>query len=370
MAKPADDTQQGLPVYLAGEDARVTRELEEIRVLLTEIKTESARQNQKYDSMDERYKTHKRNPEARLSDVVNVVDGMLKLTRQRDLMVSQIEVLAAKEKTLARLHDIIVYAQRFAGELPVDPITVGALEEGRMDELSRAVLSAQEETRRELAKAVHDGPAQSFSGLILQANIVERHLGRGDDPAAKEELGRLVGSIRSSLELTKGFIFQVRPMVLDDLGLVPTLRRSTADRARHSGVPVSFESLGPDRRMPDDIESGFFRLVDEAVQGLITMKPQSIDLTLDWDEDALIARFAVTRPPIDPNEGADLPPALAAMIAEQPTAVDRARSAGVPGGVMPAAVWQQIQQRMRMVNASLGTRDEGNIIEAMIHFAD
>src|SRR3712207_5490071 len=108
--------------------------------------------------------------------------------------------------------------------------------------LSRVVLTAQEDLRREIARAMHDGPAQSLTNIVLQAQIVERLLDR--DPAlAKNELRLLVGMVQNTLEATKNFIFDVRPMVLDDLGLVPTVRRAARDRGRRAHVAVEFESL-------------------------------------------------------------------------------------------------------------------------------
>ena len=111
---------------------------------------------------------------------------------------------------------------------------------------------------------MHDGPAQSLTNIVLQAQIVERLVAR--DPArAGGEVRQLVAMVQQTLEATKSFIFDVRPMVLDDLGLVPTLRRAARERGRRAGVPVEFESIGPDRRLPMDLESGLFRILDEAL---------------------------------------------------------------------------------------------------------
>ena len=74
--------------------------------------------------------------------------------------------------------------------------------------------------------------------------------------------------VQRTLEATKTFIFDVRPMVLDDLGLVPTLRRVARDRSRRAQVPVEFDSLGTDRRLPMELESAVFRIVDESVAAL------------------------------------------------------------------------------------------------------
>ena len=82
--------------------------------------------------------------------------------------------------------------------------------------------------------------------------------------------------VQQTLEATKTFIFDVRPMVLDDLGLVPTLRRAARERGRRAGVEVAFDSLGPDRRLPMDLESGLFRMIDEAMAAYLSVRPEHV----------------------------------------------------------------------------------------------
>src|SRR5205814_8992408 len=132
--------------------------------------------------------------------------------------------------------------------------------------MSRIVLNAQEDLRREIARAMHDGPAQSLTNIVLQAQIVERLFGRDPD-GARGELHLLTSMVQQTLEATKSFIFDVRPMDLDDLGLVPTLRRAARDRGRRAGIPVEFDSVGPDRRIDVDLERSLFRIIDEATTG-------------------------------------------------------------------------------------------------------
>ena len=139
--------------------------------------------------------------------------------------------------------------------------------------MSRIVLSAQEDLRREIARAMHDGPAQSLTNIVLQAQIVERLVGR-DPTVARGELRLLVAMVQQTLDATKSFIFDVRPMVLDDLGLVPTLRRAARERGRRARIPVEFDSIGQDRRFPVDQESGVFRIVDEALAAFLGGEPR------------------------------------------------------------------------------------------------
>ena len=99
--------------------------------------------------------------------------------------------------------------------------------------VSRLLLGAQEDLRREISRAMHDGPAQSLTNIVLQAQIVERLV--ASDPASARRGPRARAMVQQTLDATKSFIFDVRPMVLDDLGLVPTLRQGGRDRGGGSG---------------------------------------------------------------------------------------------------------------------------------------
>ena len=147
--------------------------------------------------------------------------------------------------------------------------------------------------RREIARAMHDGPAQSLTNIVLQAQIVE-HLVANDPEKASGEARQLVAMVQQTLDATKSFIFDVRPMVLDDLGLVPTLRRSARDRGRRAGVPVEFESMGQDQRLPMDLESGLFRILDEALAAYLGSRAERVVLKLDWS-DRVEARLSASR---------------------------------------------------------------------------
>ena len=103
---------------------------------------------------------------------------------------------------------------------------------------------------------------------------------------ARGELRLLVQMVQQTLDATKNFIFDVRPMVLDDLGLVPTLRRATRERGRRAHVPVEFESLGTDRRLPMDFESTVFRILDEALAAYLALGPDRVTLTARLDRRA------------------------------------------------------------------------------------
>ena len=149
--------------------------------------------------------------------------------------------------------------------------------------IKRLMQAAQEDLRRDISRAMHDGPAQSLTNIVLQAQILER-LFESDRDAARTELQELVAMVQRTLEATKTFIFDVRPMVLDDLGLVPTLRRVARDRSRRAHLPVDFDSLGADRRLSMELETAVFRMVDEAVAAYAELHAGRIGIGLDWGE--------------------------------------------------------------------------------------
>ena len=83
------------------------------------------------------------------------------------------------------------------------------------------IITAQEEERQRLARDIHDGPAQSMSNIILKCEICEKFL-TVDVEKAKQQIAELKGLIKASLQEIRRIIFDLRPMSLDDLGLVPT----------------------------------------------------------------------------------------------------------------------------------------------------
>ena len=200
---------------------------------------------------------------------------------------------------------------------------------------------------------MHDGPAQSLTNIVLQAQIVERLV--ATDPArAGDEVRQLVAMVQQTLEATKSFIFDVRPMVLDDLGLVPTLRRAARERGRRVGVPVDFDTLGPEQRLPMDLESGLFRMLDEAMAAYLSARAERVSIRLDWSE-RVEARVSASRAAAElradmtPEAGTDgdLPPALAAMMedrrADARDAIEAARRDAIV--VLPPSTWREIQGR-------------------------
>jgi two-component system sensor histidine kinase DegS len=379
-----------LAARMAEETVRLDKELTEVELLIAQARTEATRHETRRAAAAEKLTaalvaaTARGEPPA---DMTELNAQLVLLTKRAALMETQVDVLEGKQRALTRFRDAVAgYAGELAAvpeasaELGTAPSGKGgrkaAATNGAADPIgslppavSRLLLGAQEDMRREIARAMHDGPAQSLTNIVLQAQIVER-LFRTDPARASHEVGQLVSMVQQTLDATKSFIFEVRPMVLDDLGLVPTLRRAARDRGRRAGVAVDFESMGQDRRLPMDLESGLFRILDEALAGYLEARAERIVFRLDWSADQLDAAMTASRTAVEAKSAVgpdavaskDLPPALAAMMEERRADARTAAETAQRNSIveLPSTTWREIQGRASPLGLTVELSSDGS----------
>jgi two-component system sensor histidine kinase DegS len=185
------------------------------------------------------------------------------LRARRDELQMRIK---AAEKQIERAETIVsqmdVVLQYLSGDL--NQVT-RLLESAKNRQLlGLKIILAQEEERKRIAREIHDGLAQSLANVVLRSEIAERMLVRQDYPAVKQELFDLKGQVRDGLEEVRKIIFNLRPMALDDLGLVPTLRKFMQDYEDKTKIRTKFELQGIETRLPSGMEVAIFRLIQEA----------------------------------------------------------------------------------------------------------
>jgi two-component system sensor histidine kinase DegS len=134
-------------------------------------------------------------------------------------------------------------------------------------ELGAQVIRSQEEERRRVSREIHDGPAQAMANIVFRAEVCER-LMESDVARAKHELGDLREQVRIALKETRKIIFDLRPMTLDDLGLVPTIRKVLETIKERSAVFSEVKVLGTEKRLEPHIEIGLFRIIQEALSNV------------------------------------------------------------------------------------------------------
>jgi two-component system sensor histidine kinase DegS len=129
------------------------------------------------------------------------------------------------------------------------------------------VIQAQEDERLYVSRQIHDGPAQTMTNLVLRAEICERLIDM-DAARAKTELAGLKNVVNTTLQDTRRFIFDLRPMILDDLGLEPTLRRYIMQFTEKFKLDVGVAFNGLNGRLPIQLEVAIFRIVQEALTNI------------------------------------------------------------------------------------------------------
>ena len=290
---PNDSLQiQNTASELLSEVEQLRIELREIEVLIRQTSNEIERQSQKQAEASSRLRQIEANFDSYTREDVrqgyaSERDAQLKLL----LMRSQLEQFQAKHRQLDRyiqqlrkLHDLASRVAETMGEQE------GEMSPGHVVSDHDAVIQtieAQESERQRLAQQMHDGPAQSLTNLILQAEIVER-LFDAEPARARTELGQLKTSANVTFQRVRDFIFALRPMMLDDLGLLPTVRRYTQQFETVNKLPVTL-NLNGDRPLPPYIEVTIFRAVQELMNNVAKHAHASrVQVTLDLNAEPTV----------------------------------------------------------------------------------
>jgi len=132
---------------------------------------------------------------------------------------------------------------------------------------ARRITQSQESERKRIARELHDDTIQS---LIALSRRLEG-LATGEEPlpeAAAERIGELWRQTTEMIRRVREFSQNLRPSVLDDLGLLPTLEELTTDLERQAGLKTEFRAVGERRRLSSEVELTLFRIAQEALSNV------------------------------------------------------------------------------------------------------
>jgi len=122
------------------------------------------------------------------------------------------------------------------------------------------LMSVQEEERRRIARELHDETSQSLASV----NVALGTIGRGDDTKRRTE--ELRAAISQALDRIRNLAFELRPGLLDDLGLAAAVDRYVEDFRERYGLAVGFQTIGMDgQRLRPEVETAVYRIVQEAL---------------------------------------------------------------------------------------------------------
>ncbi|MBD8025423.1 sensor histidine kinase [Ureibacillus sp. Re31] len=146
-----------------------------------------------------------------------------------------------------------------------------ALEQAKIkQDFGIKIIAAQEKERKRLSREIHDGPAQMMANVLMRSDIIERTYREKGIEAAIQEIAELKTTVRDALSEVRRIIYDLRPMALDDLGIVPTLKKYLSTIMDYNkGLNIHFQSYSNEKRLPSDYEVSIFRLVQESVNNAI-----------------------------------------------------------------------------------------------------
>lgn len=145
------------------------------------------------------------------------------------------------------------------------------LEDAKMkQDFGLRIIEAQEEERKRLSREIHDGPAQMMANVMMRSDLIEKVYKEYGARDALSEVKNLKKMVRSALYEVRRIIYDLRPMALDDLGLVPTLKKYLQTiEEYHSTTKITYINIGEERRLPTKFEVALFRLIQESVQNAL-----------------------------------------------------------------------------------------------------
>ncbi|WP_400162303.1 sensor histidine kinase [Brevibacillus sp. TJ4] len=189
------------------------------------------------------------------------------LKRRRNDLERQLRAL---EETIIRAETLVSQMGVVLGYLTGDLSKIGeALESAKQHQLmGLKVIQAQEEERKRVAREIHDGPAQSMANVVLRSEIVEKMLKNERILEAQMELHELKEMVRMSLADVRRIIFDLRPMALDDLGLVPTLQKYIRTCEERIKASIDLVVFGVEPPLRSSVKAAMFRLVQECLNNV------------------------------------------------------------------------------------------------------
>ena len=244
----------------------VTRSLKEITSMLDQSRVEVGKLTQRNTAVNANLQQiHGQIEKIPSIEVRKVYDTALDAQQRLFQMRGQLEKLQSDQTHLVKYKEAL---ERLQGA------TSGAVEggSGKSDrsgmESVEMLVNAQEAERQRLSRQMHDGPAQALSNFILQTEIAMRLLDL-DPVQARSELNNLKTAAMSTFQKVRNFIFELRPMMLDDLGLAPTFKHYVDTFKEQAGVDVNMMISGNERRLEPYLEVMVFRSMQELLSNAV-----------------------------------------------------------------------------------------------------
>lgn len=204
------------------------------------------------------------------------------LRERRDDLERRLLIL---QQTIERAETLVSQISIVSNYLVSDIKEMGeALEDAKLkQDFGLRIIEAQEEERKRLSREIHDGPAQLLASVLIRSDLAEKMHKEEGPERSLEEIRSLKEMIRTTLYEVRRIIYDLRPMALDDLGLIPTLTKYLATvEEYHKMTNIEFVYFGKDTRLPQKYEVALFRLIQEAVHNALKhAQPRTIQVKVE-----------------------------------------------------------------------------------------
>jgi two-component system, NarL family, sensor histidine kinase DegS len=283
---------------------QIQKELKEIDVLIRQNSVEVERLAQRnvqvsnrMRQMEMQFDTFPR------KDIKEVYSASHEAEMRLFMMRGQLEQLQNRQEVLERqsqrLRQVVELSSQIAPADVAERVSVAI--PGSQRDMVR-IIETQEKERQRLARQMHDGPAQSLTNLMLQAEICER-LFDTDPIRARVELGNLKNAVSATFHKIRDFISTLRPMMLDDLGLLPTLKQYVQGLEEKARLSINFAVLGHESRLPSHVEVALFRMIQELLANVQAHAHAThVQVTVDFQDEAIVASIEDDGSGFDLNE--------------------------------------------------------------------
>jgi len=313
----AEETQSQEQIFLEeciAEQEQVAAQVREVEIFIrqsTEEVEKLARRNAEIENrlqqMEANFDTIPR------ADIPNIYNAARKAQGRLFMMQGQLDKLKSDHENLEKYRALLSSVIEILRSVASSGATAAVTDTSFSPEQSMVVriIEAQENERLRLSRQMHDGTAQHLTNVILQSEICQRLL--DTDPArARVELEKLKEEVNHTFQRTRTFISDLRPMMLDDLGLVPTLKRYVASWSEKTGIKGDLTVVGKEHRLAPYTEVTIFRAVQQLVENAEQhANPSNVQVTLELN--GQMARATVE----DDGVGFDIDEVMAAADARK-----------------------------------------------------
>ncbi|MCB0208108.1 MAG: GAF domain-containing sensor histidine kinase [Anaerolineae bacterium] len=197
-------------------------------------------------------------------------------------------------ESLANSTAVSIYNARLMDELET--------QRSRLRAFAARNMTMLEDERRRIARELHDEAGQVMIGIKLELQVLAQKVSTFA-PELREEFDHLRRKVNESTAQIKEIGRTLRPPILDQLGLEAALNRCVSDFAVRTGLPFYFETEGLITRLPQEVETACYRLVQEALTNIVRhAQADHVHITLNIEQDRLYLSVVDDGCGFDPKE--------------------------------------------------------------------